>query len=469
MTMRLKNPCLLLAAMFAASRIVYVLIGLKFDAATIGNFWHYIDPALLKEELLHSVWYLHSQPPLYNLALGIGLKLWGTAGAYYHIIHLLMGLAVTLLLFDISVKLGVKKQIAFFISALYLISPSFILYENILFYTFPLAFLLILSMWLLLRFSQSASPFFVHLFFWSLAAIMLIRSMFHLVWFLAIVAANLVIRPADRRRIVAAALLPFLIVLSIYVKNGILFGEFGTSSWFGMNLARISTFQFPEQKREELAKESMPLANIRPFSSLDRYADYIEFDSTGIPVLDQQTQSTGAVNLHNINYIRISRMYKKDAMHTIVHYPSAYLKGVAKAFYAYISPPSEWPPLEANAAKLGAWHSTWNSLVYGRLQNTPSNDNEPRSPLYPLLRASMLVIIGMPILFLFGAKRFWNFLPKRNDLAMVLFYLLFNILYVTVMGNLFDAGENNRFRFLIESHLVILFGLFISNLIHKKA
>ena len=35
----------------------------------------YLDPLLLKSDLLKSLFYLHSQPPIFNLFLGIVLKL----------------------------------------------------------------------------------------------------------------------------------------------------------------------------------------------------------------------------------------------------------------------------------------------------------------------------------------------------------------------------------------------------------
>ena len=41
-------------------------------------------------------------------------------------------------------------------------------------------------------------------------------------------------------------------------------------------------------------------------------------------------------------------------------------------------------------------------------------------------------------------------------------YLMFNIGYVSLAGNLFDASENMRFRFIIVPFLYIIIGLFIT-------
>jgi len=42
-----------------------------FEAHTLNYYWQFADPKLLREDLLRTVFYLHSQPPLFNLGLGI--------------------------------------------------------------------------------------------------------------------------------------------------------------------------------------------------------------------------------------------------------------------------------------------------------------------------------------------------------------------------------------------------------------
>jgi hypothetical protein len=39
------------------------------------------------------------------------------------------------------------------------------------------------------------------------------------------------------------------------------------------------------------------------------------------------------------------------------------------------------------------------------------------------------------------------------------------ILYFTLMANLLDLGENNRFRFAIDPLVLVLFGVFLQNAI----
>jgi len=74
-----RSAYTLLLALFVVSRIVYYLLGVRFDARPILNFFQFIDPELLKHRLLESLYYLHVQPPGFNLYTGIVLKLFPDA------------------------------------------------------------------------------------------------------------------------------------------------------------------------------------------------------------------------------------------------------------------------------------------------------------------------------------------------------------------------------------------------------
>ena len=71
---------LALAASFAAAHLIYYALGVRFDNTSLAWYWQYLDPELLKSRLLESVFYMHSQPPLFNLFLGAVLKYPGAAG-----------------------------------------------------------------------------------------------------------------------------------------------------------------------------------------------------------------------------------------------------------------------------------------------------------------------------------------------------------------------------------------------------
>ena len=71
----MKRPLLYVIIAFIVSRLLYLWAGVRFDQSSLDHFWQYIDISLLQHNLGQSIWYLHSQPPLYNLFLGCVLKL----------------------------------------------------------------------------------------------------------------------------------------------------------------------------------------------------------------------------------------------------------------------------------------------------------------------------------------------------------------------------------------------------------
>src|SRR6266571_3865653 len=139
-------PLLALGVAFVVSRIGIYWAGVRFDASPLPEFYQYIDPLLLKHRLLESLFYLHSQPPLYNLGLGVLLKLFpGHFSAAAHAVYLVLGLVLGLASYSLLVRLGLPDWGAAALAVLVAVSPATLLYENWLFYEYPVAALLVLS------------------------------------------------------------------------------------------------------------------------------------------------------------------------------------------------------------------------------------------------------------------------------------------------------------------------------------
>ena len=77
-----NRPLMWLIAAFVISHIVYYAMGVRFDETSPLTFAQYLDEALLKHNLLESLLYLHSQPPLFNLFLGIVLTIAAILGEF---------------------------------------------------------------------------------------------------------------------------------------------------------------------------------------------------------------------------------------------------------------------------------------------------------------------------------------------------------------------------------------------------
>jgi hypothetical protein len=91
------------------------------------------------------------------------------------------------------------------------------------------------------------------------AALVLLRTVFHLAWYAAVATWVVFMVPAAKRaRALALAALVFLAPAGWYAKNQLLFGFAGASSWLGMSMARMTVASLPAEDAERLRREGRP-------------------------------------------------------------------------------------------------------------------------------------------------------------------------------------------------------------------
>lgn len=428
---------------FILSRVFFYWFGVRFNATPLTDGWHYIDPVLMQSDLLRSLWYLHSQPPLFNLGLGLFVKCFPEhlIILVLHLCYMLLGCVFTILLASILIRSGISNLLSFLITVFFITGPICLLYENVLMYDYPCMFLLICSAFLLQRLLQSRRFLDYSLFFGTLACLVLIRSFFHFAWFLVWVGLLCFVQASRRKHILIAACLPCLLIGAVYCKTFLLFDAFSTSTWLGMSLAKLTLPQSSLQERQAMVqhKEVSPLVLIRPFSEIQAYTSYVNISvPTNIPVLAQELKSTGYTNYNHIGYIRISKQYLDDTLHIIAKHPQIYLRSLYKAVSRYFDSSANLPVHYNNIIAILTSYQFYNATFYRPLVN---------------------LLLFLSAMF-YGGWETWKLLcGKSTDRfsAVLTVFLVLNILYVTVVGNFLEFGENNRFRFMIEPFLYILF------------
>src|SRR2546427_13289011 len=86
--------------LYFCSRVLLCGIGIRFDVSGLEWYYQFIDPLLLKTRLLERLYYDPYQPPLFNLFLGVVLKLCCTRAAFvFQSVYLLMGYTLTISIF----------------------------------------------------------------------------------------------------------------------------------------------------------------------------------------------------------------------------------------------------------------------------------------------------------------------------------------------------------------------------------
>ncbi len=456
-----KSNLLLIAigAIYILSRIyLYVFVQLEFSYHLRDYLIQYLDVSLLKENLFESILYLHSQPPLFNFAIGFVEILFGE---YSYIVFLLifqlMGLLIAVLGYKTLLLTGTHKNLAFISILFYILTPATILYENLFFYTHPIIFFLVLSGYNLLVYLEKERFKNLIYVFTGITLSVFTTSFFHIIWFITILIIILLFKKVQTKTIIKAAILPFVLILGLYLKNYLLFDEFETSTWLGMNISRITVHQLDKELKSNLITNKK-LSEISNFASFTHYNDLYSLkekyfnDKTGISVLDQTVKKSGRTNFNNSGYIKISRLALSDAIYVIKNYPQVYFSGIVKAFTLYFDSPTKYKLLTANVFRIKTYNKLYNAFIYGSSLGTKTGD--------------ISIVLNLLVLFISG----FLLINRRLNIMVRGFiaFALLNIFYVMCVGNLLELGENNRFRYYTEIFNFILLVIIINELIIKK-
>ncbi|HXK15370.1 MAG TPA: glycosyltransferase family 39 protein [Gaiellaceae bacterium] len=445
-------PIVVLTAVFIGSRGLIRALGVEFDTSSLRYFWQYLDVPLLQHHLLSSLWNLHSQPPLYNLWLGLDLKIAGShAETFMHLQYVALGFAFTLLLYGLFERVTARRRLSVVAAALISVSPAVLLYENWLFYEYPVAVLLVAALFVLALFVERGSPAWGVTFFMLVAALVYTRATFQLPWLLLIIGLLLWTLPGARRAVLVSCAVPVLIVVLLYVKNEALFGIPTTSSWAGMNLAEIAFVKLPDATKSKLIADGTlsSTAAIPPFSPLSDYPGAVHRTRrTGVAALDDQVktplpgQPDTPVNFNNLAYVAISKTYQHDALRLIETHPGIYLSGVKLGLTRFFQPSSDNLFLIRNRSKIGSWNARFNELLLWRFWRVSS------------ISFALVLAYAVALAYGFWIARALRRSPSARTTVLAVTWL--TVAWVALLTTFGEVSENQRLHFCLDPLVLLL-------------
>jgi hypothetical protein len=449
-----------LAIAFFASRFLYFDIGVRFDSTLLFSGIQFLDVNLLQHRLIESIFYLHCQPPLFNLLLGVMLKAFpGSTDTAFHVLFMGFGLILVLSMYGVSRMIGVPAFLALAITILYLASPTTVLYENLLLYTYPTASLLCLSALLLAMWVRTGRRTVGVAFFSTLSAVILTRSVFQIPWF---VAAGLIVAASgrtERRSVVGLALVPFLIVCSWQAKNYVQFGSVATSTWLGLNMTRNTVERLSPDRVTEMMRAGRvsALAAVPALSEFEAYG-VGDPQPTGIPALDQKVKERPSVgsNYNFVGYIQVSTLRLQDALTVIAAYPAQFAENVLDAVAIWLRPAFEALRMTRNAEALEFLDPV---LV------TQGAEGVGRWLSRGLVGLCYIVAL------LYGAAVTVHLL-RDSDISPcwpVMAFMWLTVLYAAIVVNLTEIWENNRIRFMTDPYVWIMVAAALTHIPWMKA
>ncbi len=461
----------LMAMAFAVSRLGYYLLGVRFDARPVLHYFQFVDPELLKHRLFESLFYLHIQPPGWNLYTGAVLKLFPTSYPWvFHVIHLLLGLGICWSTYHLMRSCGVNRWLAFTLATWFVVSPGLVLFENYLLYEYLEAFLLLAAAIALVHFARESRVIWAMLFFAALFGLVLVRNIFHLIYFVAILAALVLLSPRRRRMLLLCGALPLLAILGLYAKNWVLFGSFSGSTWMGMNMDTITAHQLTGDEASAFVNKGVisPVSLLDLGSPLALYRPYIQMPTrTGIAVLDDCVTSTGSTNFNCLAFLQVQRIYTSDGFRLLRNYPVVYLRSVEIAWFSYFLPAGDFPFFDLNRPRIHAIDRFWNVVFFGQFKEASDRKELRRLAArgagpWLVLYTGVFLIVGLPALWLWSAYYVVNGMRRKTihpPASILIGFLLLNIAYVTAIANFLSSFENNRYRFPLDAFYVVLLGV----------
>jgi hypothetical protein len=449
--LRKRWPVLALVLGFAATTALWERAGVRFRSYPIDSFAQLLDPPLLRDRLLESLWHLHAQPPLFNLLVGLALKVSpDDPGGPLRAAFLLSGLAACLATFVALRALAYPRALAAVLALAFASTPTFAIYEHWGFYPHLELTLVAIAAAAFLR-AGGGSPRALAGGFGALGALALLRSIYHPAYVAAAaMAATALAAPGARRRTLAAAAPAVAVVLLLATKNLFLFGFFGTSSWGGNSLHRVMTESLDPAVVEEMVRggELHRISLVWEFSTPLVYVPMLApgAPDTGIPALDQTGKTRTRQNAINYNhwvYPMASREYLRGALRMMRAHPEAYVRSVRWTARRFLDPVTADPFVKAIRTPVRELAAPF--------------DAAERSPV---LLGLVAAAVAWALARLVRGR-------GRREERLFLAFALGTLLWGSAASILLEYGENNRFRWHLTPLVFLLAAMAVRDAVRR--
>ncbi len=447
----------MIVAVFVVSRVAAFVAGVRYDDGLLHNAYQLLDVKLLRDHPFLSIFYLHSQPPLFNLFTAAVVQLPNDlVQTVLAALWALAGLATALLVFSTMARLGVRTWLGVVIVCVFLVAPETILTESWFFYTELQVFLTALALFALTRFASTRRTSDGALFAGCLGALVLMRSSFHillLVLVLAVLWRQLTVAP---RQLAAIAAVPLVVAGAWSVKNVVVFDSWSNSSWLGMNLSYVAHAGVSGSECRRLASEGRVRRSAChvPFRAPSAYtAEFPHPTQYGNPATDKLVKSTGQPNFNASLYTDVASQYQHDSIELLRHGgAAAAARAELAAYTVWAEPGDDSLQLRADRRPIAGYADWFDRIVLVRPVaigwNDPARFGASAGP-FPWGEAlgsvsyTILALFGFAV---FGAVVGWRRRHHDAVLHTVTTIALILLVWSVVVGNALDYRENNRFR-----------------------
>ena len=231
-----------------------------------------------------------------------------------------------------------------------------------------------------------------------------------------------------------------------------LVGSYAGSTWLGLSLTK----RWPLSQREVAELKSQgklpEFWQRRPFQEPDDYQRFGFFQNgtSGNPTLDAPYKSNGEPNFNHRDYVAISDALLEADTRLIASYPRRYARRVVTSTMLFLQPgPNSVHFLvDYDFERMHRYRDAWTQYVF-------LGGNVER-PIRMLAPPPNLWLVLFPVLLVVALRG-----QPRGPFV----FMLVCIVWVSVVTNLVEIGENDRMRWEVEPFLTILFAFAVSRVL----
>jgi hypothetical protein len=450
----------IVTAALIGSRLVYYVLGVRFLATGELNYLpQVLAPELLKHHLFESIWYLHAQPPLFNLLIGAVLS-WSPfpAGLSFQVIFVATGLALAIGCYDLARQLVLGRRTAIVVTLIVVCGPSVVLWESVLNYDYIVATFLVWMVSASARYVRSggAGPLAVVVVLG--AATVLLRSFMHPLFVVGLVVVLLLLRRPTRwnARVIAAIVIPIAVVGGTMAKNEVLFGTTSLSSFLGYNLHRVTVTSLSFEKQRDL--------RARLIIRAPDFAPPCNVKHPNIPALADEFKVGVEPPTVNSNWeclLYYEPLLVDDSKRVIRAEPGWVFQSFIGSAEIWAAPSTLYWETAPNARHISGFDRAYRYVVYTDVPWSP-----PVDPRIPYVRKyfqpdghyhlSLTVVLTTMLVLCAGVIALLQWRRRRTSARAALIVGAAIVGYATITNLVLGHDENNRLRFIVDPLVFVM-------------
>lgn len=417
---------------------VYFFLNINLNEITYG--YHLLHKDLLQDDLLKSLYYLHSQPLLWNLFNGVILKLCDGnlihVHSFFSYYHKILSIISIVIYYNFLRLFKINNTLILLFLLFIVFNPNIIFYENIFSYAHTTFFIFNVLSYLIAKFFMAKKNNFYEISIYI--CLFLLGNIWLLFQPLLLIPISFFIirffKKFDYTVFVVALILFFLSLLPI-IKNKFIFNEFVINSKGGQDFGTV--FYDWDKYCDHPIKDKKKY--------IDKYFNKHQYNNK----LNHKSLVGSKAGFNHLGMIPFGQRCLKLTINRIKEFPILYLKGRILSFLAshgkfgfdYINPvPKGWKKFYSPVLK-----------IY-------KNNN------YKLIRQISIFFMMMIIYFYVLKLIFVKKIPKNLKFSFLFIFL--NYLYLLIVGTFAAGTEQERILYTGFSIYLLFFISFFSN--YKK-